>query len=183
MFATEVPRTCHSASSGPQVVWAVEGDNFCCMGLVGGVWDAWFGCCILWEPLILLKAFPGGWHCLTCISLCFKREKERRKRPSSSHIAQKDQSPCMRLGNLTAQGYKSIPKHADYFIFAYGILMADVTHSQWNVFSLLDVFAKKKALKPKRDRGKSASEVSISTLKIGKKLKKEKKSSLVTSII
>lgn len=89
----------------------------------------------------------------------------------------------MRLGNLTAQGYKSIPKHADYFIFAYGILMADVTHSQGNVFSLLDVFAEKKALKPKRDRGKSASEVSISTLKIGKKLKKEKKSSLVTSII
>lgn len=60
----------------------------------------------------------------------------------------------MRLGNLTAQGYKSISEHPDYFIFAYGILMADDTHRQWNVFSLLDVFAKKKALSQKETEGK-----------------------------
>lgn len=139
------------------------------MRLVGGVWDAWPGVCIHWEPLILLKDLPGGEHCLTCTSMYFKREKERKNRPSSSYIAQKDQSPCMRLGNLTAQGYKSISKHPAYFIFAYGVLMAD-THSHWNVFSLLDVFARKKVLKPKRDRGKSVSKVSISTLKTGKKI-------------
>lgn len=103
-------------------------------------------------------------------------------RPSSSHTAQKDQSPCMRLGNLTAQGYKSISKHPDYFIFAYGVLMADDTHSQWNIFSLLDVFAKKKALKPKRDRGKSISKVPISTLKTGKKFLKNQQNNQFSDI-
>lgn len=43
-------------------------------------------------------------------------------------------------------------------------------HTASDVFSLLDAFAKKKALHPKGGRGKSVSKVSISTLKTRKKV-------------
>jgi len=57
-------------------------------------------------------------------SCVLKWKKERKNRPSSGHIAQKDPPPRMRLGNHSAQGYKSIPKHPDVLLFAHGVLIS-----------------------------------------------------------
>lgn len=60
--------------------------------------------------------------------------------------------------------------------------MADDTHRQWNVFSLLDVFAKKKALSQKGTEGKMFPKFLFQLWRLEKNLKNPQQNNQFTDI-